>query len=180
MRFETLDNSARKSEAERAIRDIFFLSADPRNVSADEAKNAAFYLRWTSYYFEYEPHLIWLAWSNSGEERLMAYLMGCANSSQAQPRLERHIPSFGAFADQFMRYPAHLHINAHPEARGQGVGSKLIDQYVQDLKSRGVAGVHLVTSPESQNRRFYSRNGFNFELNRNWRGHPILFMGRTI
>jgi GNAT superfamily N-acetyltransferase len=43
-------------------------------------------------------------------------------------------------------YPAHLHMNLLPSTRGQGLGRQLLEAYLQQLRTRGVPGVHLNTT----------------------------------
>ena len=40
-------------------------------------------------------------------------------------------------------YPAHLHINLRPGMQGQGIGRQLINQFLAQLRSAGIPGVHL-------------------------------------
>lgn len=64
----------------------------------------------------------------------------------------------GAFAAE---YPAHLHIDLLPEAQGHGLGRRLIDVLVAELKRRGIKGLHLVASQENAGAiAFYPRVGF--------------------
>jgi GNAT superfamily N-acetyltransferase len=44
------------------------------------------------------------------------------------------------------RYPAHLHMNLLPSTRGQGLGRRLLEAYLQQLGALGVPGVHLNTT----------------------------------
>jgi GNAT superfamily N-acetyltransferase len=72
----------------------------------------------------------------------------------------RHIPDVGAFARRMLglsanperrfslalirdNYPAHLHINVAEGHRHMGIGRRLIEIYIADLRLRGVTGVHL-------------------------------------
>jgi ribosomal protein S18 acetylase RimI-like enzyme len=58
-------------------------------------------------------------------------------------------------------YPAHLHIDLLPHVQGKGVGRNLMDRLLEELRSRGVPGVHLGADP--RNRRaigFYEHLGF--------------------
>ncbi len=58
-------------------------------------------------------------------------------------------------------YPAHLHIDLLPEAQGGGWGRRLIETFVEELRLRGVAGVHLVASDANLGAlAFYPRVGF--------------------
>jgi ribosomal protein S18 acetylase RimI-like enzyme len=47
-------------------------------------------------------------------------------------------------------YPAHLHIDLLPEARGCGAGRRLVDAWFGRLASLGVAGCHLDTFAENR------------------------------
>lgn len=55
-------------------------------------------------------------------------------------------------------YPAHLHMNVAARHRGSGIGRRLIERYVGDLRAAAVPGVHLFCGPEPAG--FYSRQGF--------------------
>ncbi|MFE7844079.1 GNAT family N-acetyltransferase [Microbacterium sp. NPDC057407] len=58
-------------------------------------------------------------------------------------------------------YPAHLHIDLLPEAQGHGLGRRLIETLVGELRRRGVPGVHLVASADNAGAiAFYPRVGF--------------------
>lgn len=41
------------------------------------------------------------------------------------------------------QFPAHLHMNVDAEFRRGGVGRRLIERFIQDLRQRQVSGVHL-------------------------------------
>jgi len=66
------------------------------------------------------------------------------------------------------RYPAELHINALPEARGRGVGSALMARFLDCLRARGVPGVQLgTTARNTAALRLYQR--FGFRVHARWR-----------
>lgn len=161
---------------EAALKEIFFLSA-ARSEWPDPVAKENFYQTWTSYYLKQEPDLVFLAVDGA---RVLAYLTGSRDSLKSQPELEKKIKSFNVFADLFQKFPAHLHINAHPDARGLGVGSALISHFVDVLRVDHIHGVHLVTSPDARNVKFYRDNGFNHETVREFKTHKLLFMGRVI
>ena len=46
-------------------------------------------------------------------------------------------------------FPAHLHINLLPAARGQGVGRQLVSRWFATLVAEGVPGCHLATWAEN-------------------------------
>jgi ribosomal protein S18 acetylase RimI-like enzyme len=58
-------------------------------------------------------------------------------------------------------YPAHLHIDLLPHLQGRGLGPVLLGRLFEELRSKGVPGVHLGADP--RNRRaigFYEHLGF--------------------
>jgi len=58
------------------------------------------------------------------------------------------------------KYPATLHINIDKNFRGQGTGARLIENYLQFLREKGVSGVHFGTMSESA-KAFFLKRGFN-------------------
>lgn len=141
-----------------------------------------------TYYTDYEPQHAWVAADGS---QVLGFLTGCIDStvhdrtrtrkivprvawralrgyyhlgpkfwryirSAAGAALRREIPS----AD-LSHYPAHLHINLLPPARGQGLGRKLIEAYCCQLTALGVPGVHLQTTSYNVTAcHLYERVGF--------------------
>lgn len=47
------------------------------------------------------------------------------------------------------RWPAHLHIDLMPVARGQGAGRRLMTRWLDSLREAGIAGCHLGTIAEN-------------------------------
>ena len=65
----------------------------------------------------------------------------------------------------YNEYPAHLHINILPGCQRMGIGKKLINMFVDNMASKGVAGVHLGTSNYNfKALPFYKKNGFDVIL----------------
>jgi GNAT superfamily N-acetyltransferase len=158
-----------------ALKEIFFLTSS-RTIFASEKAKEEFFANWTKYYLEMQPEHVYLAFAENS--RLLGYLTGCPDSQTASKFIR--LPSLELFNDHFRKYPAHFHINAHPSAQGQGIGSKLVTKFVEDLIAVGACGVHIVTSPTAPNVAFYKRNGFDFSEERLLNGTPVLFMGRTL
>jgi GNAT superfamily N-acetyltransferase len=68
----------------------------------------------------------------------------------------RRLPSPGELADD--RWPAHLHINVAPEARGTGAADALVKEWLSTL---GETGCYLQTLRENERAvRFFERMGF--------------------
>lgn len=159
----------------KSIRSIFFESSS-RTEFADESEKERFFQRWTEYYLSEYPDWVYLAFDDAN--RVLGYLMGCPESLRAVDHYRRSLKSYLLFADLFESFPAHLHINLASQARGQGIGGRLIETFVSDL--RPIPGVHIVTFPQARNRGFYLKSGFQFLLEREQDGRKFLFMGRQL
>ena len=71
----------------------------------------------------------------------------------------RRTPTAGDLRDP--RWPAHLHINVAPEARGTGAATGLMDAWFDHLRAEQVPGCHLQTLVENARAaRFFERMGF--------------------
>lgn len=153
------------------FREIFFLTSHRKNFASATDRDQ-FFERWTGYYLRSEPESIFVARDEAGT--LVGYLTGCKDTRLAPGQMN------SMWEDLYVRFPAHFHINCHPENQGLGIGSRLLERFTQALKEEGLGGVFLVTDPEAENKRFYSKNGFNFELIRPWKDRRLLFMGRDL
>jgi GNAT superfamily N-acetyltransferase len=70
------------------------------------------------------------------------------------------------------RWPAHLHINLLPEARGKGAGAALMRTWLDRLRTGGSPGVHLGMFAENHNAAgFFRSQGFTPH------GDPVLAPG---
>jgi ribosomal protein S18 acetylase RimI-like enzyme len=59
------------------------------------------------------------------------------------------------------RYPAHLHIDLLPNARGVGAGTRLMHRWLDRLRASGVQGCHLQTMAENTSAiAFFTACGF--------------------
>jgi GNAT superfamily N-acetyltransferase len=160
----------------RAVEEIFFLSAARRDFATPDDRRE-FLDRWTGYYRECEPESLFLAIAPSG--RVAGYLTGCVDS-RAAARLYRDIPYFGLFEDYFEAYPAHFHINCHPRFRNRGIGTRLVEAYLERCARDGLSGVHVITAAAARNVAFYRRCGFDFSATRHWRGEDLLFLATRL
>lgn len=86
-------------------------------------------------------------------------------------------------------YPAHLHRNLLPQARGLGLGGRLLDSYLGVLRLGGVCGVQLSTTLENRSAlALYQKRGFTVMAQREsdlwypWLGRPVtrVAMGLTL
>jgi GNAT superfamily N-acetyltransferase len=70
-------------------------------------------------------------------------------------------------------YPAHLHIDFHERFRRMGLGSKIMNVYLDYLRGLGVKGVHLGTSSFHRSALpFYNKLGFSVYNRVRVRDHP--------
>ncbi|MFC8526072.1 GNAT family N-acetyltransferase [Nocardia sp. NPDC057227] len=136
-------------------------------------------------YFELEPESLFVAVSG-GE--LVGYLAGCVDTAafpSEEERMRRAIgdhrlfvkrgplaffaragidamrpgPAAGELDDP--RYPAHLHINLVPEARGTGAADALMARWFARLEQAGAPGCFLQTLVENTRAgKFFERSGF--------------------
>jgi ribosomal protein S18 acetylase RimI-like enzyme len=61
----------------------------------------------------------------------------------------------------YSEYPAHLHINIHPDFQRQGIGQLLVDRLLSHLKEKGIRGLHLIVAFNNQKGiGFYRKYGF--------------------
>jgi len=127
----------------------------------------------TRYYTDHEASYVWVADSPQG---MIGFLLGCADTSQLSKRWRRYIITkvvLRALSGQYklgrrtascawgmlvgmirseepkvdlVQYPAHLQIDVKQGYRGEGVGRRLIEAYLDQLHQLGFCGVHLGTT----------------------------------
>jgi ribosomal protein S18 acetylase RimI-like enzyme len=151
------------------------------------------------YYTTQEAMYGWVAFGSNG---VMGYLLGCADTPQRARKWVRHILfpliggligghyqigrrtlsyAFGTLVGyvrgevpgvNLVEYPAHLHINVQEGSRGSGVGGRLLEAYLEQLRLQGVRGVHLETTNLNQAAsHLYEKLGFRLlgvHSNRYW------------
>lgn len=156
--------------------DPVFFEASLTKTFPDEAARAAFRERWLGRFLKHWPELSHVAIGTDGA--IIGYIVGCHADPARDPHFE-DIGFYRALADRTPAYPAHLHINLAAPARSKGIGSSLIEAFVNDARAAGLPGVHLVTGRDSRNRSFYARNGFAPIAELTWSDTPIVMLGRT-
>jgi GNAT superfamily N-acetyltransferase len=125
------------------------------------------------YYTDLEPEHAWVAYA---DDQVVGFLMGCVNTPvqrrlwagkilptaiwrmlRGKYRLGVHTWRYawgmteGALRGELLRvdwrqYPAHLHVNVAATWRGHGLGRRLIEAYLSQLRQLGVPGVYLDTT----------------------------------
>lgn len=178
LRIHAYGDIAAPEPLRRQVEAILLVSANPRRVAA-EPSQAAFLDRWLTPYLADYPEQLLLALDEEQEGRVLGVLTGCPDSLGAEVFRDLH-PYYRLFADLHSDYPAHFHINCHPDHRSRGVGSRLVRHFVTLCRGAGLPGVHLVTAPGVRNVGFYRRNGFSDAVERGESGRSYLFLGQRL
>lgn len=146
----------------------------------------------TLYYTDYEPESCFVAVC---DQKVVGYLIGSKNIAGAKKINDKInqdllVKGFkrGVFArgttwlfflrvvwsalkgefrapDFSKEYPAVLHVNIDQDFRGQKIGSRLIEHYLDYLKKENISGVHFGTI-SARAKDFFLKNGFSVLLER--------------
>jgi ribosomal protein S18 acetylase RimI-like enzyme len=83
------------------------------------------------------------------------------NDNSFSARIIRLLHEGAKPLEQAKAYPAHLHINLLPIAQGKGLGRKLMDTFLNKLRSLSVPAVHLGVGKANKGAiLFYDKLGF--------------------
>ena len=158
------------TDSERLLHalDAVFFEASATKSFAGEAERQAFRERWLGKYLADEPEWAYAAIARDGT--LAGYLVGSLGAPNG----------FEDFAAANADYPAHLHVNLAPAYRNRGIGAKLIAAFAADAGHAGAKGVHVVTSADARNVRFYERAGFREVARTHLGGRDLVFLGRRL
>jgi ribosomal protein S18 acetylase RimI-like enzyme len=133
-----------------------------------------------TYYTDVAYDYLWVALDNSAahdDGALIGYLMGCPDTRDYNTWFQANVKRVAwraatlryrglftrkslGYIRRYLRlrvpyldlssYPAHLHINTRADRRGNGVGTALMQAYLDQLRNENVPGVHLETSSENK------------------------------
>jgi ribosomal protein S18 acetylase RimI-like enzyme len=180
IKIKTLDQVSplEKSKFVNEVREIFYLSSSIKSFK-DAQHKIDFFDKWCGdYLILYSESFYLLIDEHDNKNKVLGYLSGVKDSKNALMNLR--VPGLSLFEDLYINFPAHLHINFHPDARGAGYGSMLTEHFCAVLGELFIPGIHLVTSPEARNVSFYKKLNFNFESIRQLNGSNLLFLGRNL
>jgi ribosomal protein S18 acetylase RimI-like enzyme len=68
--------------------------------------------------------------------------------------------------DLSARFPAHFHVNTDGAARGQRVGTKLVEAFFKHMRDHGVLAAHIRTASRDGHQHFFESCGFRILLSR--------------
>jgi len=164
---------ADRSIVHRIAADTAFFG-DPVEIFLDDRR--VFCDAFATYYTDLEPEHAWVA---CVEGEVVGFLLGCVDTSQQRSWFRKALPGMigralkgvyrvgkrslnytarivqavlrGEFTHvDLASYPAHLHINLDACSRGLGLGGRLIEAYLCQLRQLGIPGVHLETTSQNQ------------------------------
>lgn len=137
--------------------DAIFFGAAARQYPPGPERDA-FRERWLGRFLDKDEDPLLLALTPAGE--VAGYLVGTLENAAQTPRFQ-DMPHFReVFAAACQDYPAHLHINLAPQFRGRGIGSGLVGQFAQIVRTAGLPGLHVTTGQGMRNVGFYLANDF--------------------
>lgn len=163
-------NSLTDNELTEVIK-IFFDTSEVKSFDSSEKKEL-FLFRYFGYYKENYSDYFFVAL----EDVPLGYVCGMSDSYEDKAILELQ-PQIEYFDEFKNDYPAHLHINVNPLFHGAGVGRELLHTFKQKLIEDNIKGVHIITSPNANNRAFYTKSGFDFKIEKKISETKLLFMG---
>lgn len=169
-------SAGQDKKVNQELREIFFESSTRKNFD-DEAQREAFFHKYLGWYLIHYPDYAWIALDKL-DKKVLGYVV--ASPETDIPELLNLQPHLRVFEDYFNNFPAHLHINCHTDTRGMGLGRLLVETVIQELLSRKIRGLHIMTGVDARNKSFYARLGFDFESELKFQNSPILFMGKRL
>jgi ribosomal protein S18 acetylase RimI-like enzyme len=177
--------SADRAAVFRIAADTAFFGAPVETLLEDRNLFCDIFYR---YYTDLEPERAWVAYA---DDQVVGFLMGCVNTTVQRRLWARKIlpvaiwrilrgkyrlgartqryawgmtrgALYGEFLHVNMRqYPAHLHVNMATAWRGHGLGRRLIEAYLSQLRQLRVPGVYLdTTDMNTAACRLYEKMGF--------------------
>lgn len=159
-----------KEEFRGQLSEIFFETSTKKDFK-DQKEKDAFLWKYVGFYLSHYSEYAWLAIQDG---KLLGYVLGMPKTED--PDLYVIQPHLKAFQEHFKTYPAHLHVNCHASARGMGIGKSLVLKILGQLKDQKIPGLHIMTGPTSDNKVFYQKLGFDYEIEMN----SILLMGTRL
>jgi GNAT superfamily N-acetyltransferase len=172
-----------------AVRQIAFDTADNGEPASFFSDREVFADILTRYYTDFEPQSLWVV-DHAGQavgylsgclddrryQRVMAWrvvpaalVRAIARGALARRETWRLLGALvrtwrsGEFHQPaaLAHYPAHLHINIRQGFRGQQIGPRLVERFVEQARAAGVGGIHAGVHEDNQPaRRFFERLGF--------------------
>ena len=93
-------------------------------------------------------------------------LLECKQSYGLEYVIDGKIVGFVLGTSMLFHYGRTFEINdlaVSPEYQHHGIGAKLLEKCIEDLKAQGIVGIHLITEGVGLLRKFYEKYGFKQE-----------------
>lgn len=164
----------------RELDEIFFSSSNKKSFASGDAK-AAFRQRWLGRYLDADLSCCFVAIDAGGS--IVGYILSGRDEvvdGQLVHPLNTALGYSVGWTDHVVAFPAHLHINIREDCRGLGLGEMLVEHLVGYLRSQNVPGVHLLTSADSRNVRFYRKCGFSEQARGSASEDAVVFLGKAL
>jgi ribosomal protein S18 acetylase RimI-like enzyme len=158
------------------IDEIFFESSAKHDFSSDGEKQAFRDVSLGRYIAKHRDSLFVAV---NAARRAIGYLAGCLENPTNLDHFS-DVAYFHYIADICGDYPAHFHINIAEQYRRRGLGSALVDRFVDWAKFHSVMGIEVVTSNTSRSIPFYRRLGFTELRTFPWNSGTAVCMGRQL
>ena len=132
---------------------------DGDDASAQYADRAILGEVYVGPYLAFEPAWAWVVEHDgrvAGYVLRARYPLGAFPDASADAEIVRliHDPRESA-PGLLQEFPAHLHIDLLPHVQGHGLGGALIGILLDELRSRGVPGIHLGVSSTNARWKWY-------------------------
>lgn len=151
---------------------IFYETSVISNFS-DEKERLSFKFKYLDFYLEKYPEYCF-AFLDS--DKVLGYIVAATKTDQQLI----HFDYYHSFENCLRNYPAHLHINCSPSYQGKGVGRKLWAHLREKLVRDKVKGLHIITTPDSRNIDFYTKNDFNYRFDIKTDSYDLTLLGISL
>lgn len=153
---------------------LICMNTGPESVFTDEKMKDYILTTYCYYYIEKEPENVFLIVDEN--DVAQGYIFGASNFDAYLKAFKPYLQNirktgalnwFSAIAEitghmiYKKKYPAHLHINLNEDFRRNGNGSLLMKTQLENMSSKGIRGIMLITGSENLPAvNFYRKNGF--------------------
>lgn len=106
------------------------------------------------------------AWRAEDAAVHIAEIMESRQSFGLEYVIDGMVAGFILGSSMLFHYGRTFEINdlaVHPDFQGQGIATKLLNACLDEMKARGIKGVHLITQGEGFLPAFYEKHGFQKE-----------------
>jgi GNAT superfamily N-acetyltransferase len=165
-----------RKRARDEVREVFSLTS-ASGKSWEGLKAEDFFSNWAGWYMDNVPEQTLLL--RGPENKIIGYLVGCFDSTSAGELFKR-IFYYKELARWYTDYPAHFHVNCHPDYQGVGYGKALVERFGSDAKTAGVGGLHVVTGSTARNRKFYEQLQFRERVQALIGGRSLVLLGKYL